>query len=214
MKATDDKLLQSLCSGLQTLRLDTDAAPQLARYLGLLERWNTVYNLTALRRMEDMVVRHIMDSLVVQDWLQGNMILDVGSGAGLPGIPLALLNPDRHFCLLDSNSKKTRFLNQTKIELGLTNVTVISSRIEQYRPQTRHTTVLSRAFASLADFITLAGPYCTVEGRLLALKGSYPDAELSALPAGYQLVAVHTLDVPGLDAERHLVHVAPAKEAA
>ncbi|MCB1720107.1 MAG: 16S rRNA (guanine(527)-N(7))-methyltransferase RsmG, partial [Candidatus Competibacteraceae bacterium] len=113
---------------MQTLRLDTDAAPQLARYLGLLERWNTVYNLTALRRVEDMVTRHIMDSLVVQDWLQGDMILDVGSGAGLPGIPLALLNPARHFCLLDSNSKKTRFLNQTKIELGLTNVTVISSR--------------------------------------------------------------------------------------
>lgn len=214
MKTADDKILQSLCNGLQALGLQTDTAPQLAHYLSLLERWNTVYNLTAIQRIEDMVTRHIMDSLVIQNWLQGDRVLDVGSGAGLPGIPLALLNPERHFCLLDSNSKKTRFLNQTKIELRLTNVTVISSRIEQYQPQTPHTTVLSRAFASLADFIALAGPYCAAEGCLLALKGGYPKGELRALPEGYQLVAVHSLDVPGLDAERHLVHVAPAKEAA
>jgi 16S rRNA (guanine527-N7)-methyltransferase len=202
--------LERLQQGLLALDLATETAPALLRYLELLERWNKVYNLTAVRRLDDMIERHIMDSLAVHTWLYGTTVFDVGSGAGLPGIPLALMNPDRHFCLLDSNSKKTRFMTQTAVELQLSNVTVRHARIEHFQPAQRFDTVLSRAFASLSDFITLAGPYCASEGRLLALKGSYPIAELDELPKAYQFVAAHPLDVPGLDAERHLVHVAPA----
>jgi 16S rRNA (guanine527-N7)-methyltransferase len=212
LNPTSEAELQCLLNtGLEQLGLNHDVAPTLIHYLQLLARWNKVYNLTAVREPKDMVSRHVLDSLAVQPWLQGTNILDVGSGAGLPGIPLAVLNPARQFCLLDSNSKKTRFLAQIKIELALTNVTIVTGRIEHYQPQLRYDSVLSRAFASLADFIALAGPFCATNGRLLALKGSYPTAELTILPGGYQVVAVQNLQVPGLDAERHLVHVAPAK---
>ena len=212
LNPTGNAELQCLLNtGLEQLGLNLDVIPAIIHYLQLLARWNKVYNLTAVRELEDMVSRHVLDSLAVQPWVQGNNILDVGSGAGLPGIPLAILNPARQFYLLDSNSKKTRFLAQIKIELALANVTIVTDRIEHHQPQLRYDCVLSRAFASLADFIALAGPFCATNGRLLALKGNYPTAELTTLPSGYQVVAVQNLHVPGLDAKRHLVHVAPAE---
>ena len=202
--------LDLLVDGLHQLRLEPDAAPVLMRYLYQLERWNTVYNLTAVRRIDDMVSRHIFDSLAVQPYLHGQWILDVGSGAGLPGIPLALINPQRQFCLLDSNTKKTRFLTQMTIELSLNNATIAACRIEQHCPHSYYDTVISRAFASLSEFAALAGPFCAPGGRLLAMKGTYPEDELESLPAAYRVMAVYRLEVPGLDAERHLVHVEPA----
>jgi len=210
LNSDQDTLLKNLQDGLSALALPGVVAPALLHYLERLERWNKVYNLTAVRQLPDMVGRHIMDSLAIQTWLYGDTVLDVGSGAGLPGIPLALLNPERQFCLLDSNSKKTRFMTQTAIELKLANVAVVTARIEHFQPPQHFDTVLSRAFASLADFIALAGPFCATGGRLLALKGTYPAAELNALPGAYRLIEVHKLIIPGLDAERHLVHVAPA----
>ena len=198
-----------LTEGLRQLGLDAGAAPALLHYLQQLERWNAVYNLTAVRDINEMVTRHVLDSLAVQPYLHGQRILDAGSGAGLPGIPLALINPQRQFCLLDSNAKKTRFLTQMKIELALENISIASCRIEQHRPNERYGTVISRAFASLSEFAESARPLCAPNGRLLAMKGAYPKQELELLPEAFKVINIHQLDIPGLDAERHLVHVEP-----
>ena len=192
------------------LRLPEGACARLAAYLALLERWNRAYNLTAVREPEAMVVRHLLDSLSILPWLEGPRVLDVGSGAGLPGIPLAIARPECEFCLLDSNGKRTRFLTQATAELQLTNISVVRSRVEDYRPVTLFNSVVSRAFATLADLVADAGRLCAPTGRLLAMKGVFPDDELARLPSAYRVVGVYPLWVPHLDAERHLVHLAPA----
>ena len=192
------------------LRLPEGAGARLAAYLALLERWNRAYNLTAVREPEAMVVRHLLDSLSILPWLEGPRVLDVGSGAGLPGIPLAIARPGYEFCLLDSNGKRTRFLTQATAELRLCNVSVVRSRVEDYRPVTLFNSVVSRAFATLAELVADAGRLCAPTGRLLAMKGVFPDDELARLPSGYVVVGVYPLQVPHLDAERHLVHLAPA----
>jgi 16S rRNA (guanine527-N7)-methyltransferase len=203
---------QSIIEGCERLNLPlpAGAGARLANYLTLLERWNRAYNLTAVRDPEAMVVRHLLDSLSILPWLQGPRVLDVGSGAGLPGIPLAIARPDCEFCLLDSNGKRTRFLIQAVAELPLTNISVVRSRVEDYQPATLFDSVVSRAFATLAEMAADAGRLCAPNGRLLAMKGVFPDDELARLPPGYAVVGVYPLHVPHLEAERHLVHLAPA----
>ncbi|MCB1920498.1 MAG: 16S rRNA (guanine(527)-N(7))-methyltransferase RsmG [Candidatus Competibacteraceae bacterium] len=203
---------QSIIDGSKRLGipLSDGAVEQLATYLALLERWNRAYNLTAVRDPEAMVVRHILDSLSIWSWIEGPRVLDVGSGAGLPGIPLAITHPECRFCLLDSNGKRTRFLIQASAELRLANIDVVRSRVEDYQPATLFNTVVSRAFSTLADLLADAGQLCAPEGRLLAMKGVFPDEELVRLPPDYRLSGVYPLHIPGLNAERHLVHLTPA----
>lgn len=203
-------LAATLARGLEqmTLPLSAIAQEKLLAYVGLLAKWNRVYNLTAVRDPAEMVTRHLLDSLSVVPHLRGPRVLDVGSGAGLPGIPLALARPEWQFVLLDSNRKKTRFITQSCIELGLTNVSVEASRIEDYHPQLRFDTVISRAFSELSAMLVATGRLCKPEGVMLAMKGEYPVAELAGVPPGFIVQAVEVLQVPGLDAQRHVVRVA------
>ena len=164
-------------------------------YLELLIKWNKAYNLTAVRDPAQMVTRHLLDSLAVLPYINGSHVIDVGSGAGLPGIPLALMCPERQFTLLDSNNKKTRFMTQAVIELGLKNVVVKHCRVEQLA-EPPFDTVISRAFATIADMLTVAGHLAGTDGKYLAMKGVFPEEELAALPPGYHAEVVHTLQVP------------------
>ena len=202
-------LQQKLADGLSALPLELNASVQhqLIDYLQLLVKWNRAYNLTAIRQPEQMVTRHLLDSLVIGPYLQGPRILDVGTGAGLPGIPLALAYPDLQFTLLDSNGKKIRFVTQAVAELGLANVDVIQSRIEAFQPECRFDTITARAFASIEELIGQTTRLLVDKGQYLIMKGVYPVAEVEAMPEGYQVDAVHQLEVPALDAERHLLIV-------
>lgn len=179
----------------------------LVRYLCLFEKWNKAYNLSAIREREQMVSRHLLDSLVVAPLLHGENFIDVGTGGGLPGIPLSILWPEKKFTLLDSNGKKTRFLFQVKTELKLTNVTVENRRVEEFKPAQKFDGVISRAFASLADMVQGCHQLLATDGRFWALKGVYPKDELSALEKHYNVEACHRLDVPGCDGERHLLEL-------
>ncbi|HEY3645916.1 MAG TPA: 16S rRNA (guanine(527)-N(7))-methyltransferase RsmG [Gammaproteobacteria bacterium] len=198
-----------LSAGLQSLglRLPEGGEAKLLRYVELLERWNQAYNLTAVRDPAEMVAKHLLDSLSVLPFVTEGPVADVGTGAGLPGIPLAVARPELRFTLIDSNGKKTRFVTQAMAELKLANVEVVQSRAEAHRPATPYARVLSRAFASLEDFATLAGGMAAPGGRLLAMKGTDPKDELGAIPAGFRVLKVHPLKVPGLDAERCLVEL-------
>lgn len=202
-----EELAELLHAGLEVLRLPLSAAQRegLLAYVFLLVKWNTAYNLTAVREPREMVTRHLLDSLAVVPYLSGTRLIDVGSGAGLPGIPLALACPERTVVLLDSNGKKTRFMTQAVAELGLGNVSVVHSRVEAYVPERRFDLVISRAFASLAGMLRATGHLLAEGGRVLAMKGACPAAELDALPAGFVLEEIIWLQVPGLDAERHLI---------
>lgn len=184
-----------------------DAGEPLVRYVELLERWNHAYNLTAVRDPAEMVQRHILDSAVIKAFLEKGPIADVGTGAGLPGIVLAILRPQLAFTLIDSNGKKTRFCRQAVAELGLGNVAVEQARVEDYLPVERFATVVSRAYASLAEFVSSTRHLLVEGGTFLAMKGAYPHQELNELPDGVRLVAVHPLSVSGLNAERHLAEM-------
>jgi 16S rRNA (guanine527-N7)-methyltransferase len=181
----------------------------LLAYLGLMQRWNKRFNLTAVRDESEMVTRHLLDSLSVHPHLSGEAIIDVGSGAGLPGIPLAIVNPRRRFTLLDSNGKKTRFMFQAISELGLGNCTVVQARVETWQSSESFDTVLSRAFASLGDMIDTCRHLLKSQGRLFAMKGMLPEAELAAVESIAELDSVTTLSVPGLDEARCLVVLRP-----
>ncbi|MEZ5449326.1 MAG: 16S rRNA (guanine(527)-N(7))-methyltransferase RsmG [Thiolinea sp.] len=195
--------------GLQQLglTLEQQQEQQLRAYWQLLQRWNRVYNLTAVRDAQQMLPLHLWDSLSVVPWLQGETVLDVGSGAGLPGIPLAVLYPERQFTLLDTNGKKTRFMQQAALELGLSNVTVQQQRVERWQPSRPFAAIISRAFASLTDFVTVSAAHVQDQGILYAMKGRYPAQEIAELPTGWALARSHPLVVPGLDAERHLLEL-------
>ena len=190
--------------------MDAHEKHLLNQYLQLLQRWNKVYNLTAVRDPAEMQSLHIGDSISVAPFLRGDTCLDVGSGAGLPGIPLAILQPERHFTLLDTNGKKTRFMQQAVLELGLRNVTVVQTRVESWQPAGQFDAIISRAFASLRDFVSFTGKHASENGILYAMKGRYPVSELAELPTGWQVIAQHPLHVPGLEAERHLLELQQA----
>ena len=187
------------------LALPQSATGRLMDYLALLAKWNRVYNLTAIREEAQWVSLHLLDSLVVVPHLPPGRIVDVGSGAGLPGIPIALACPDRQVTLLDSNQKKGAFLTQASTELALANVNVVVERAESYHPDTTYDVVISRAFSSIADFIRIAGHLCRAGGLLAAMKGARPDAEIAQLPGSWTAETIIPLHVPGLGAQRHLV---------
>ncbi|MEX0960937.1 MAG: 16S rRNA (guanine(527)-N(7))-methyltransferase RsmG [Burkholderiales bacterium] len=182
------------------------------RYLALIRKWNKVYNLTAIHDESKLVSHHLLDSLAVVPWLPEGRVLDVGSGAGLPGVPIAVACPNRTVTLLDSNHKKTAFLQQAKTELELTNVDVETARVEDFRPARRYEVVISRAFAELADFYRAARRLCEPDGRLIAMKGVYPDEEIAQMPAG-AVEKVVPLIVPALPAQRHLIFLNPVDGA-
>lgn len=185
---------------------------QLVQLVELLHKWNKAYNLTSVRDPDAMLVKHILDSLVVSPHLHGERFIDVGTGPGLPGLPLAIINPDKQFVLLDSLGKRINFIRQVIQELGLTNVTPVKSRVEEYQPDVEFDCVLSRAFASLEDMLSWCHHLPSEQGSFLALKGQYPEQELAQLPANIRLVACHELRVPELEGERHLLefkHIQP-----
>jgi 16S rRNA (guanine527-N7)-methyltransferase len=200
-----EPLRQRLRSGLQALALDLadPVVEQQLDYLDLLLRWNAAYNLTAVRDAGEMVTRHLLDSLAILPYLHGRSLVDLGTGAGLPGIPLALARPDLEVCLVDSNGTKARFLREAVRQLRLTGTQVFEGRVESVTGE--YDCVTARAFATLADMLGWGGHLLAGDGRWLALKGRFPQDELDALPAGFAVEAVHRLVVPGLDAERHLV---------
>lgn len=209
-----EQLQVQLRAGLTALGLTLSEQQQdsLLRYVELLAKWNKAYNLTSIRKPELMIDRHILDSLSVAEHLQGQRFADIGTGAGLPGIPLAIAFPERHFDLVDSLGKRTRFLFQVKIELGLDNMQVHHSRAESFQPELSYDGVLSRAFASLSDMLKACGHLCDHNGVFLAMKGIYPEEELVGIEPGYQLIGVEALTVPGLDQQRHLVMLTPKPE--
>ncbi|HAB73038.1 MULTISPECIES: 16S rRNA (guanine(527)-N(7))-methyltransferase RsmG [Pantoea] len=187
------------------ISLSDQQKEQLVAYVGLLDKWNKAYNLTSVRDPQQMLVRHILDSIVVAPHLKGERFIDVGTGPGLPGIPLAIVLPQAHFTLLDSLGKRVRFLRQVQHELGLANITPVQSRVETFPSEPPFDGVISRAFASLQDMVNWCHHLPSAQGQFYALKGVRPDDEIANLPAGFRLVSVEALQVPELDGERHLV---------
>jgi 16S rRNA (guanine527-N7)-methyltransferase len=205
----DSRTTTLLRDGCNALGLALDARQQrlLLEYLNLLTKWNQAYNLTAIRDEQQMVIRHLLDSLAIAPYVTGRRIIDVGTGAGLPGVPLAIVLPEQEFHLLDSNGKKTRFLFQVKTALRLDNIAIHQQRVESFPTAQLYDTVLSRAFASLQDMVHGCRPLLAPGGRFLAMKGAYPEQELDLLRADYPDIVVHRIVVPHLDEQRHLVDV-------
>lgn len=185
---------------------DGDAA-RLVRLLDELDEWNQRMNLTAIRERSQQITKHLLDSLSIQPYLYGERIADIGTGAGFPGLPLALVNQHRRFTLIDSTAKKLKFLDHVAQLLQLSNVETVHTRAENFRPKERFDCVLARAVGPVATFVKWSGHLCAGGGRLLAMKGRQPTDELEKLPSGWKLAAVHRLNVPGLDEERHLVEL-------
>ncbi len=189
------------------LSLDAAQCQALQRLLLELNDWNQRLNLTAIRDPAQQVTKHLLDSLSIHPFLHGARIADIGTGAGFPGLPLALVNPDRQFVLIDSINKKLRFVEHAAQVMGLRNVTVLHTRAQDYQPQQRFDCVVSRAMGSIENFVKWCGHLCADGGRLLAMKGRHPEEEIRALPPGWRIVASHVLVVPGLDEQRHLVEI-------
>jgi 16S rRNA (guanine527-N7)-methyltransferase len=180
---------------------EPDAA-RLQQLLDELARWNRTYNLTAIKKHEDMVTHHLLDSLAVHPELQGTSIADVGTGAGFPGLPLAVLSPERRFTLIDSAGKKIRFVSHVAHALGLTNVEGLHARVESLQPEKPFDTIITRAFAPLPDMLEKVAPLCGPQTHVLAMKGKWPREELAAIPAGWRVVRSRDLVVPGLKESR------------
>lgn len=203
-------LQKKLSQGLAELGIDLDAATQqkLLDYLALLEKWNKVHNLTAVRDPSDMVTLHLLDSLSVLPHIKGGRLLDVGSGAGLPGIPLSIVRPDLQVTVMDSSHKKASFMRQAKATLGIPNLEVVCGRVEEFHPEHKFNMVISRAFSDLAEFMRLTAHLCDEGGVWLAMKGVYPFDELAQIKGPTSEVV--PLRVPGLEAQRHLVFLKAA----
>jgi 16S rRNA (guanine527-N7)-methyltransferase len=193
------------------MSLNPSQSDALLRLVDELELGNAQFNLTAIRDRLGMLRKHVLDSLSLEPYLRGDRVADVGTGAGFPGLPLAIVNPQRRFTLIEATGKKARFAERTALQLKCDNVGVVHARAESYRPFELFDTVTARALSSLADFAAYAGHLCAPGGRLLAMKGKRPDEEISALPKSFRVVAVHRLKVPGLDDQRHLVELSPTK---
>ncbi len=204
-----DALKARLVAGAQELGIALDGmqAAALMRLLAELREWNTRFNLTAIREPVDMVDKHLLDSLSVQPHLHGRRIADIGTGAGFPGLPLAVVNPRRSFTLIEATGKKVQFVRHAIETLGIENVEIVQARSETWRPRIQFDCVLARALGKLADFIRVAGHLCARDGRMLAMKGRQPTAEIETLPPGWKLRAVHQLAVPGLAAARCVVEI-------
>jgi len=214
MEQTASGYRSALCDGLAQLELflSERQQDQLLAYLDLLFKWNRTFNLSGVRDMSEMLSRHLLDSLTLVPMLTGRCILDIGTGPGLPGIPLAICFPDKQFVLLDSNGKKTRFVFQAKLQLGLTNVEVHHGRVESFRETCRIDTIVSRAFSSLLDMVTLTQHLLRSDGaaeprRILAMKGQLPAEELVSLPSWITPGRMLSVKVPGCDGERHIVEL-------
>ena len=192
--------------------LDPQQVAALLAHLDLVDEWSERMNLTAIRERPQQVTKHVLDSLSVAPWLRGQRVADVGSGAGFPGIPLAIVRPGLQFALVESTGKKCRFLEHVRDALSLGNVEVVQSRAEAYKPTVRFDTVLARAVGPIAELVRNAGALVAGGGRMLAMKGRYPEDELTRKLNGWKVVAVHPLQVPGLGEERHLVELAHSHE--
>lgn len=204
----DTALRADLESGLDALGIDRAHAPALLAYLALLDRWNRTYNLTAIRDLSEMVGKHLLDSLAMAPHVAGvARLADLGTGPGLPGIPLAIVQPGLQVTLVESNGKKARFLREALRRLALANAQVAESRIEAFQAPGAFDAITARALATLPAIIAMGGHLLAADGRLMAMKGAIPHEEIEALPAGWEVEAIHPLQVPGLDAERHLVLV-------
>lgn len=178
---------------------------QLISFVKLLHKWNKAYNLTSVRDPDDMLIKHIMDSIAVSKHLKGQRFIDVGTGPGLPGIPLAIINPDKSFTLLDSLGKRIRFIRQVIYELKISNITTIQSRVEDFQPELGFDAVLSRAFASMSDMVNWCHHLPSEQGVFLALKGQVSQKEIDELPIDCSVTSIEPLTVPGLEGQRHLV---------
>ena len=200
-------LTEGLCA--LGYKATADCLSQLGCYLDLLVKWNRVFNLTGAQHAGDLIVYHILDSLAAGPFLQGSRIVDVGTGAGFPGLPLAICYPQWQFVLLDSHRRKTRFLEQAIIRIGLNNVSVVSCRVAAYQPAALFDSVITRAYASLAILLAETVRLCAPTGMIFAMKGRYPADEIRSIPASCRLMAVERLHVPRLVGERHLVCVRP-----
>lgn len=207
MLTADTELEECLREGLRSLGAATNAdeCGTLARFVGLLDKWNKAFNLTAVRDPREMISRHVLDSLAARPYLHGLSILDVGTGAGFPGLPLAVTEPRRHFVLLDSGGKKVRFVRHAVGELAVRNIEVVQARVENYAPADPFDTVICRAFSSLRGFVECCGPLVARGGRLVAMKGRLPRAELGCLPPAWALGEAVRVGVPGLAGERHII---------
>ena len=200
-------LTPELESGLAMLGLPAMLAPRLLEYLALLQRWNATYNLTAIRDPREMLTKHLLDSLAMHAYLGNERLADLGTGPGLPGIPLAIALPALSVTLVESNGKKARFLREAVRVLGLGNARVVESRAESVAEPGAFDSITARALDSLSGILAVGGHLLTPGGRLLAMKGQRPDDEIAKLPRGWRVAAIHTLRVPGLDAERHLLEI-------
>ncbi len=207
---TDITLLNLLRQHLAqtSLEVSEQQLQQLVQYVQMMDKWNKAYNLTSVRDPKQMLSKHIVDSVVVAPHLQGTSFIDVGTGPGLPGIPLAIMLPEAHFVLLDSLGKRVRFMKQVGFELGLKNIEPVQSRVEEYTQHAPFDGVLSRAFASLKDMLHWCQHLVDFQGTYFALKGQYPEDELADLPQGFEFKQAIKLDVPGLEGERHLIKLA------
>jgi len=204
-------LNEILSKGLRQLNLaqplDDKQQSSLINYVELLNKWNKAYNLTAVRKPEQMITRHLLDSLSICPYLRGKRLLDVGTGAGLPGIPLAIVFPERQFTLLDSNNKKTRFVVQAVSELELPNVDVVQSRVEEFESDVLFDTIITRAYSTIGGMIEQTSHLLAVDGIFLAMKGINPLAEIDELSSEYTIEQTHAINVPGLDEVRHLLEI-------
>ena len=212
-----------LAQGLEQQGLDIDSSAQykLLQFIELLDKWNKVYNLTSIRNKSQMITLHLLDSLIVLPYFAVSQVeqkkslrvLDVGTGGGIPGIPLAICLPRTEFVLLDARIKKIHFIQTVISKLGLTNITAVHARVEQYQDTEGFDRIISRAFASISEMLNLSQHLCRTDGKFLAMKGQIPKEEIAQLPEGYTIASIDELKVSGLDAQRHLIQINSARSS-